>query len=87
MLAVLLQTVVVVAVVAAIVLWKGWVAEALFTTAVLGAAACMALGVARLTYSSSSEDMVGAVLLVGGTGLTLGASALSRTIFTRDHRA
>jgi hypothetical protein len=87
MLAILIQTVVVVVAVGAIVLKKGWIPEALLATAVLGAAACIALGLARLADASRADDRVGAVLLIAGVGLTLGAAAVSKSIFARGDRS
>jgi hypothetical protein len=83
-LAVLAQAVVLVLLVGAVVLKKGWVPEALLSTAVVGAVACMALGLVRLSGDSSGDDLVGTVLLVAGVGLTLGAAAISRSIFARE---
>ena len=87
LLAVLAQTAIVVAIVGVVVLKKGWVAEALLAAAAVGAAVCMALGLARLLDASQSDDLVGAILLVGGTGLILGAAAVAKSIFARGDRA
>ena len=82
-LAVLAQTLVVVLIVGYVVVKKGWVPEALLSTAVLGAVACMSLGLVRLSDASRGDDVAGAVLLVAGVGLTLGAAAISRSLFAR----